>query len=312
MCHWCRALLVVSFVGAFATVAALFGCKTTSQAPEAPPSWAGANDRVVRLPRAELDRTAFINIPGGQTWVVPIEATGDEKYMINWKLVSGPGTISYLVRDTTGTIEFGLGGLTALERGRYTAGLRYFCFTNDTTPLKEARVAVGVLFYDRLPDEGAPVALPFSGSVTIEPAPAADRPKVVPVLMSKYLATNLGNTYVSPAFRLTPQQPFTVTMQSESPIGLRTPGRGGEHRQGAEAEIAQCLKYQKERADWSYTNGSYDIKQYDRLDGGKRISIVAIAKPTTADVDEPGLYQVRAFNLDETKPHRLEFSVKSP
>lgn len=297
---------------AFASAGAS-GCSMASAPPStlpSPPAWLPENSTLLNVPKAELKRVALITIPAGKSVIVPIQISPGEKYMLSWKLISGPTTIGYMVRDADGTIEFGLGGLTAVSKGRYSAELRYFCFINDTQPLKDARVAVATLFYDTLPSEGAIVKLPFSGKVDLKAAPSAEISNVMPLLVSRYAATVADNLYFSPVFSLSDGEVFSLSVVSDAPIGIHLPPRASEHKTGPDINISQATRYNSDRAEWSYFWGKVDVKQYDRLDGGKRVELVLIARPEYKDVDTPGLYQLRVTNGDESRPHWFEYTIK--
>lgn len=289
----------------------VLGCGGASKSSLTPPSWLPENSSILEIPRAELQRVALFNVPGGKTVVVPVRTKPDEKYMLSWKLVSGPTTIGYMVRDHEGRIEFGWGGLTAVSKGRYSADLRYFCFVNDTTPSKDARVAVGVLFYDSLPDEGSIVGLPLSGKIELKGAMSVDLSNVMPVLVSRYAATIIDNLYFSPVFSLSEGETFFVSMASDAPIGINLPPRVSDHKVGPDVNISQVTRYNKDRAEWSYLWGKVDVKQYIRLDSGRRVELTLVARPDNNDVDTPGLYQFKVVNRDESRTHWLEYNIKS-
>jgi hypothetical protein len=278
--------------------------------PPAAPAWLPENSSVVDIPKDELRRVALLTVPADKTVVVPVRAGTGEKYMLSWKLVSGPNTIGYMVRDQDGTIEFGLGGLTAVSKGRYDQQLRYFCFINDTKPSKDAQVAVGTLFYDSLPDEGSIAKLPISGKVELRAAPRPQIASVMPVLVARYAATVADNLYFSPVFSLAENEEFSVTMVSDAPIGIRLPPRVSEHKTGPDVDISQASRYNRDRAEWSYLWGRVEVRRYDRLDGGKRVEMNLIARPDNRDVDMPGLYQLKIMNGDENRPHWLEYVMK--
>jgi hypothetical protein len=287
----------------------LLACTETGPG-ETPPGWLDKDSSILNLSTKELQQVALFTIPGGKTTVVPVRIKPGEKYMMSWKLVSGPSTIGYMVKDPAGTVEFGLGGLTAVSKGRYDAELRYFCFINDTKPEKEAKVAVGTLFYQALPPDGEIASLPMSGKIDLVPSPGMDRSNVLPQLISRYNATSVENYFFSPVFKLAEGQQVSVTLLSDVPMGIRLPPSFGEHKAGPVTDISQAMKYNKDRAEWSYNWGKVDVVKYNRLDGGRRIDLTLIARPDNTDVDTPGLYQLKAFNPDESKSHWLEYLVK--
>jgi len=288
----------------------VLGCGDINKPSPTPPAWLPEKSLILEIPRTELQRVALFNVPAGKTVIVPVRTEPGEKYMLSWKLVSGPTTISYMVRDPSGTIEFGLGGLTAVSKGRYSADLRYFCFINDTAPSKDARVAVGTLFYDALPAEGSVASLPLSGRIELNGALPTDLANVMPVLVSQYTATVIDNLYFSPVFSLSEGETFFVTVTSDAPIGVHLPPRASEHKMGPDVDISQATRYNKDRAEWSYLWGRVDVKQYNRLDGGNRVELALVARPDNKDVDTPGLYQLKVVNGDEGRMHWLEYVIR--
>ncbi|MEW6142315.1 MAG: hypothetical protein AB1597_04055 [Chloroflexota bacterium] len=289
---------------------AVSGCSRVNEPLPTPPAWLPENSSVLDIPKAELERVALLTIPAGKTVIVPVRIKPGEKYMLSWKLVSGPTTIGYMVRDPEGIIEFGLGGLTAVSKGRYNQELRYFCFINDTKSFKDARVAVGTFFYDALPVEGSVAKLPLSGKIELQAAPQTDLSNVMPVLVSRYAATVIDNLYFSPVFSLSEGEAFSVMVVSDAPIGIHLPPRASEHKTGPDVDISQVTRYNKDRAEWSYLWGRVDVKGYNRLDGGKRVEMTLIARPDNNDVDMPGLYQLKVVNGDASRPHWFEYVIK--
>ena len=279
--------------------------------PNASQTWSPDGSKVIRYPRADLERGIEVTIPPADLRIIPFEVEQGEKLLGYWVAKTDWSAITCCIKDSTGDIteqweeRTTAAGCTPTS----TPGVNYFCLSNQGQ--RDATVLLRLLWrIGPSPSEGAPAILPISANANVAPSREAQTFYVNPL----YSATTDLSMHASHAISLSEGETVSLTLESDCPINFYGPYPYRDYR-NADAPLtisfSQMRDYFEDYGWGIICSEVIEIKHVVSSNEGRKLEIVLTVHPNNTAVAIPNIYKLLATNLDPDSSHYLKYTISS-